>query len=62
MKRREYIGKFLGDLAKIIFGTVIVGQFISDDINVSRMIAAIAFLIVFGGLSILIIPGDDNGS
>jgi uncharacterized RDD family membrane protein YckC len=29
MKKREYIAKFLGDLSKIIFGTVIVSQLFS---------------------------------
>jgi len=60
-KKQEYLGKFFGDLSKIIFGTVIIGQFISSSFNLTRLILGIVFLIAFLVLSIMIIPEDDYG-
>ena len=61
MKRREYIGRFLGDLAKIVFGTVIIGQIVSNKPDIYLMISGTAVLIIFLSVSILIIPEDDDG-
>ena len=61
MKRRqEYLAKFFGDLAKIIFGTVIIGQILTDEHSILRLITAIAFLLTFLGLSLAILPGGTD--
>lgn len=41
MEKREYIAKFLGDLARIIFATMIVTQIIADEPKISIMIEGI---------------------
>ena len=58
MKLQEYIAKFLGDLAKIVFGTVILGQVFTETINILQLFSASIFMFMFLGLSIFIYPED----
>ena len=58
MKRREYIARFLGDLAKIVFGTVIISQFLIEKPNIIILIEGACFLAIFLGLSIILMPED----
>ena len=58
MKLQEYIAKFLGDLAKIVFGTVVIGQIFAEKTNILQLITASGFMLALLGLSIFIYPED----
>jgi hypothetical protein len=59
MNRREYIAKFIGDLAKIVFGAVIITQAISEKpIVIILSCGLIGFWSLFL-LSIFTLPKDN---
>ena len=58
MKRREYIAKFLGDLAKIIFATAIITQIVEKEPNFFVIILGLIGFIGFFLLSLVIFPGE----
>ena len=60
MKRREYIAKFIGDLAKIVFATVVIGQVIAETLNLNRLFISLAFLLTFFILSVVILPKGEK--
>ena len=56
MRRREYIAKFIGDLAKIVFATAIIGEILQGTPNLLRIVMATIFMLVFFALSVVILP------
>jgi len=58
MRTNEFIAKYLSDLSKIVFGTVVVSQIFSSNFNLLQLIAALHFMISFFALALAFLPED----
>ncbi|MBL7190963.1 hypothetical protein ISS30_04650 [bacterium] len=47
MKRQEYLARFFGDMAKIIFGTIVISQLFKESPDLTVLIEGFGFLIGF---------------
>jgi len=59
MSRREYIAKFLGDLAKIIFATAIITQIIEEKTEYLVLLLGLFTFLGLFILSLLILPKEE---
>jgi hypothetical protein len=57
-KKREYLATFLGDLAKIVFGTLIISQFLAEKPNLGVIITGFSILLNLLAFSLIIYPED----
>lgn|GEM_PF-1582036 len=54
----DYLAKYLGDLSKIVFGTVVVGQAFSGETSIFQLFTAVYFMLALLLLSLVILPED----
>ncbi len=60
MDLREHTGKFLSDLAKIVFGSVIITQLMSGTINLLALFYGLAGVLGLFITSLFILRKGDN--
>ena len=58
MHTNEFIAKYLSDLSKIIFGTVVISQIFSSNFNLLQLFTALYFMISFFALALAFLPED----
>lgn len=58
MRTNEFIAKYLSDLSKIVFGTVVISQIFSSNFDLLQLFAALYFMISFFALALAFLPED----